>query len=64
MTIWRLSFANDDIKMEMMSSSWNNFLQFSIHFVVVKSDHSEGLGRVSFISIILFDSRKKEGKKE
>ena len=44
LTTWRLGFSDGDIKAEMMSPSWNNFLQSLLRFVVVRSDHNEGLG--------------------
>jgi hypothetical protein len=40
-------FPNDDIKAEMMLSSWNNFLQPLLDFVVVRSNHDERLVRLS-----------------
>ena len=32
-------FPDGDIKAEMMSPPWNNFLQSLLRFVVVRSDH-------------------------
>jgi len=40
LTTWRLGFLDDDIKAEMMSSLWNNFLRPILRFVVVRSDHN------------------------
>jgi hypothetical protein len=63
MTIWRLFFLNGDIKAKMMSPSWNNFFWSLLRFVVVRSGHDEGLGRISSDqSCSFFDGRKKEGK--
>ena len=53
MTTWRLSFPDGDIKAEMMSPSWNNFLRSPLRFVVVRSNHDERLGRISFRSVFL-----------
>jgi hypothetical protein len=36
-----------------MSPQWNNFLRSLLHFVVVRSDHDERLGRIIFRSIFL-----------
>ena len=38
---WRLGFPDGDIKAEMMSPSWNNFLRSLLCFIVVRSDHNE-----------------------
>jgi len=64
MTTWRLFFPNGDIKAEIMSSPWNNFLWSLLHFVVVRSGHDEGLGRISFRSvfIILRWQKEEEGR--
>jgi hypothetical protein len=35
---------------EMISPPWNNFLGSLLCFVVVRSNHDEGLGRISFRS--------------
>jgi hypothetical protein len=53
LTTWRLLFPNDDIKAEMVSPPWNNFLWSLLRFIVVRSGHDEGLGRISFISVFL-----------
>jgi len=34
-------FLNGDIKIEMISPSWNIFLRFFLRFIVVRSDHNE-----------------------
>jgi hypothetical protein len=47
-TTWRLGFPDGDIKMEMMSPLWNNFLQSLFCFVVVRSDHDEKPGKIIF----------------
>ena len=44
----------------MMSSSWNNFLLSLHRFIVVRSDHNEGLGRISFRSVFLIIWWQKE----
>ena len=51
MTTWRLFFSNGDIKVEIMSPPWNNFLWSVLRFVVVRSGHDEGLGRIIFRSV-------------
>ncbi|KAG2564701.1 hypothetical protein PVAP13_7NG085700 [Panicum virgatum] len=43
----------------MMSPSWNNFLRSLLRFVVVRSDHNEGLGRICR-SVFLFLQWQKE----
>ncbi|KAG0514488.1 hypothetical protein BDA96_10G196100 [Sorghum bicolor] len=53
MTAWRLLFPDGGIKAEMMSPPWNNFLQSLLHFIVVRSSHNEGLGRIIFRLVIL-----------
>jgi hypothetical protein len=53
MTTWRLLFSDDGIKTEMMSPPWNNFLQSLLRFVVIKSGHDGGLGRIIFRSVFL-----------
>jgi hypothetical protein len=66
MTTWRLLFPDGDIKAEMMWSLWNNFLRSLLHFVMVRSGHDEGLGRIIFRSVFLIlwwqkeDTRKKK----
>jgi hypothetical protein len=47
-TTWRLSFSNNDIKMEMMLPLWNNLLRSLLRSVVIRSDHDEGPGIISF----------------
>ncbi|KAG2617469.1 hypothetical protein PVAP13_3NG181301 [Panicum virgatum] len=46
----------------MMSPSWNNFLRSLLLFVVVRSSHNEGLGRIFFKSIFLILRWQKEEK--
>jgi hypothetical protein len=58
MTTWRLLFPNGGIKAEMMSPLWNNFLRSLLRFIVVRSGHDEGLGRIIFRSVFL--TRKKK----
>jgi hypothetical protein len=53
LTTWRLLFSDDDIKVDMMSPLWNNFLQSLLRFIVVRSGHDEDLGTISFRSIFL-----------
>jgi hypothetical protein len=50
---WRLLFLDGDIKMEMVSPPWNNFLRSLLRFIVVGSDHDEGLERLSFRLVLL-----------
>ena len=46
-----------------MSPSWNIFLWSLLHFVVVRSDHNEGLGRIGFRTVFLILRwQKEEGK--
>ena len=60
MTTWRLLFPNGGIKAEMVLPSWNNFLRSLLCFVVVRSDHNEGLERISFRSVFLILRWQKE----
>jgi hypothetical protein len=63
LTTWRLGFSDGDIKAEMMSPSWNNFLWSLLRFVVVRSDHNEGLRRINLRSVFLiFRWQKEEGR--
>ena len=56
-------FSDGDINAEMVSPPWNNFLRSLLRFKVVRSDHNEGLGRISFRSIFLILWwQKEEGK--
>jgi hypothetical protein len=41
LTTWRPFFPNSDIKVEMMSPAWNNFLRSLLCFVMVRSSHDE-----------------------
>jgi hypothetical protein len=41
MMTWRLFFPDGNIKAEMISPAWNNFLWSLLHFVVVRSGHDE-----------------------
>ena len=59
LTTWRLGFLGGDIKAEMMPPSWNNFLRSLLRFIVVRSDHNEGLGRICR-SVFLFLRWQKE----
>jgi hypothetical protein len=56
LTVWRLLFPDGDIKVEMVSLSWNNFLLSLLCFIVVRSGHNERLGRLSFRSVYLIQS--------
>jgi len=60
MTTWRLLFPVSGIKVEMMSPPWNNFLQSLLRFIMVRSSHSEGLGRIIFRLVILTLQWQKE----
>ena len=63
MTAWRLLFPDGGIKAEMMSPPWNNFLQSLLRFIVVRSSHNEGLGRIIFRLVILtLRWQKEEGR--
>ena len=53
LTTWRLGSPDGDIKAEMMSPSWNNFLRSLLRFVVVRFDHNKRLERISFRSVFL-----------
>jgi hypothetical protein len=51
------------MKAEMMSPPWNNFLLSPLHFVVVRSGHDKGLGRISFRSVFpILQWLKEEGR--
>jgi hypothetical protein len=60
MTTWSLLFPDGDIKTEMVSPSWNNFLWSLLHFIVVRSGHNEGLGRIILRSVFLILRWQKE----
>jgi hypothetical protein len=47
MMTWRIRVLNEDIKVGMILPSWKFFLQFLVHFVVVRSDHNEWLVRIN-----------------
>ena len=57
---WRLGFPDGDIKAEMVLPPWNNFLRSLLYFIVVRSDHDEGLGRISSRSVFLVLRWQKE----
>ena len=59
-TTYRLLFPDDDIKAEMVSPTWNNFLGSLLRFIVVRFGHDEGLGRISFRSVFLILRWQKE----
>ena len=61
LTTWRLLFPNGDVKAEMVSPPWNNFLRSLLCFIVVRSGHDEGVGRISFKSVFLILRWQKEG---
>jgi hypothetical protein len=50
---WKLLFSDDDIKTEMVSPPWKNFLRSLLRFIVVRSGHDKGLVRVSFRLLFL-----------
>jgi hypothetical protein len=60
MTTWRLLFSDGGIKAETMSSPWNNFLRSLLRFVVVRSGHDEGPGRIMFKLVFLILRKKKK----
>jgi hypothetical protein len=47
MMTWRIRFLVCDIKAGMMLTSWNKFLRSLLLFLVVRSDHNEGLVRIN-----------------
>jgi hypothetical protein len=51
MMTWRIRFLGGDTKAEMVSSSWNNFLQPLLCFVMVRSIHGEGLVRINMFQV-------------
>jgi hypothetical protein len=53
-------FSDGDIKAEMVSPLWNNFLRSLLRFIVVRCDHDEGLERISFRSVFLVLQWQKE----
>jgi hypothetical protein len=53
MTTWRLFFLDGDIKAEMISLPWNNFLWSILRLVVVRFGRDERLERISFRSVFL-----------
>jgi hypothetical protein len=57
---WWHRVSDDDIKVEMMSPSWNNFLRSFLRFVMVRSSHDEGLGRIIFRPVFLILRWQKE----
>jgi len=46
-----LSFQTTTSKAEIMLPLWNNFLQSSLRFVMVRPGHDERLGRIIFRSV-------------
>ena len=66
MMTWRPFFPDDDIKAEMMSPPWNNFLRSLLCFIVVRSGHNERLERISFILVflILRWQKEEEGRRQ
>jgi hypothetical protein len=61
---WRFLFPNGDINGEMMSPPSNNFFRSLLHFIVVRSGHDEGLGRISFRSVFLILRWQKEKRRK
>ena len=59
-TASRLLFPDGDIKAVMVSPPWNNFLWSLLRFIVVRSGHDKGLGRISFRSVFLIFRWQKE----
>ena len=60
LTTWRFGFPGGDIKVEMMPPLWNNFLRSLLRFVVVRSDHNEGLGRICRLVLLFLQWQKEE----
>ena len=52
-TAWRIRFPGGVIEAGMVPSSWNNFLRSLLRFVVVRSNHGEGLVRISLSSELM-----------
>ncbi|KAG2604535.1 hypothetical protein PVAP13_4NG070290 [Panicum virgatum] len=51
----------------MVPSSWNNFLRPLLHFAVVRSNHGEGLVRISLSSKLMsigFGSKEEEERRK
>jgi hypothetical protein len=61
LSTWTLLFSDGDIKAEMVSPPWNNFLRSLLRFIVVRSGHNKELGRINFRSVIpILRSQKEE----
>ena len=52
-TTWRIRFPDVVIEAGMVPSSWNNFLRPLLRFAVVRSNHCEGLVRISLSSKLM-----------
>ena len=52
-TTWRIRFPDCVIEAGMVPSSWNNFLRPLLRFAVVRSNHGEGLVRISLSSKLM-----------
>ena len=52
-TTWRIRFPDGVIEVGMVPSSWNNFLRPLLRFAVVRSNHGEGLVRISLSSKLM-----------
>ena len=50
---WRIRFLDGVIEAGMVPSSWNNFLRPLLRFAVVRSNHGEGLVRISLSSKLM-----------
>ena len=52
-TTWRIRFSDGVIEVGMVPSSCNNFLRPLLRFAVVRSNHGEGLVRISLSSKLM-----------
>ena len=61
--IWRhgdFYFRTATSRRRWCDHPWNNFLRSLLRFIVVRSGHNEGLGRISFRSVFLILRWQKE----
>ena len=52
-TTWNIRFPDGIIEVRMVPSSWNNFLRPLLRFVVIRSNHDEGLVRINLSSKLM-----------
>jgi hypothetical protein len=53
MSTWIIRFMNGGIKMGMILSLWNNFLQPLLCSVVVRSNHDERIGIIIMLLMLM-----------